>query len=160
MQGKRKSSKYKVPPRGLQRVRRNGAGRPIHASKLEDKVIKDLKDRGIEYEYEPETFPYERKVRGAHCGNCGSKDVVVRRRYTPDLRIGDFFVEIKGKFTAENRSKMEDFRRGHPEIDLRFLFQRDNWITKKHKSKYSDWCKKLDLKYHIGTEVPQKWIHN
>jgi hypothetical protein len=53
---------------------------------------------------------------------------------------------------------MEDFLRGHPEIDLRFLFMRDNWLTGKHKHKYSDWAKKLGVPYAIGTTVPEEWV--
>lgn len=86
--------------------------------------------------------------------------MLVSRRYTPDIRIkaSGVWVEAKGKFTPENRAKMEDFLEGHPEIDLRFLFMRDNWITKNHKSKYSDWCKKLGVKYAIGIRVPDEWV--
>lgn len=141
-------------------VRGNGRSRSGHASTFEDTIIQDLKDRGIEYEYEPETFKYDRKVRGATCAECGSKVVFVSRRYTPDIRLkaGGVWVEAKGKFTPENRAKMEDFFHGHPEIDLRFLFMRDNWLTNKHKTKYSDWAKKLGIKYAIGTSVPQEWV--
>lgn len=139
-------------------MRGTGRGGPIHASKFEDTIIQDLKDRGIEYEYEPETFPYERGVRGAYCVQCGGKVVRVKRKYTPDLKLGSVWVEAKGKFTPENRSKMEDFLEGHPEIDLRFLFQRDNWLTGKHKSKYSDWCEKLGVKYAVGDSVPEEWV--
>lgn len=139
-------------------LRRNWRGGSDHASKFEDTIIQDLKDRGIEYEYEPETFEYLRGVRGAYCAQCGSKVVRVKRRYTPDLRLGSVWVEAKGKFSPENRSKMEDFLEGHPEIDLRFLFMRDNWLTNKHKTKYSDWAKKLGIKYAIGTSVPQEWV--
>lgn len=139
-------------------VRGNGRSRSGHASTFEDTIIQDLKDRGIEYEYEPKTFEYLRGVRGAYCTQCDSKVVRVKRRYTPDLRLGSVWIEAKGKFSPENRSKMEDFLEGHPEIDLRFLFMRDNWLTSKHKTKYSDWCKKLGIKYAIGTSVPQEWV--
>lgn len=139
-------------------VRRARGTKPIHASFLEDDVIQNLEDRGIEYEYEPETIDYLRVVRGATCAVCGGKDVHVRRRYTPDLKIGAFYVEVKGKLDSDTRSRMEAFLEGHPEIDLRFLFQRDNWLTGRHKHKYSDWAKKLGIKYAIGTEVPQGWV--
>lgn len=139
-------------------VRRSGLSRPLHASKLEDTIIKDLEERGVKFEYEPETFDYVRVVRGATCSKCGGTDAHVRRRYTPDLKIGTLYVEIKGKLDSSTRSRMEDFHKARPEIDLRFLFQRDNWITPKHKSKYSDWCDKVGVKYHVGTSVPEDWV--
>ena len=133
----------------------------IHRSKYEDTVIQNLTDRGIEFEYEPRTFVYQRPVRRAQCSSCGNDTgIVVLRRYTPDIRlkVNGVFIELKGKFTGENRSQMEDFLRGSPGIDLRFLFMRDNWLTGKHKSRYSDWCRKLKVKYAIGTEIPDDWL--
>lgn len=147
--------------RSVSGMRRSGLSRPIHASKFEDAIIKDLEDRGIEYDYEPKTFIYQRPVRGALCKQCGGRVVSVQRRYTPDifLKAANIFVEAKGKFTSENRAKMEDFLQGDPGIDLRFIFMRDNWITPKHKSKYSDWCEKVGVKYHVGTSVPEEWVY-
>ena len=144
--------------RGMRRGRSYRGPSPVHASKLEDTVIQNLKDRGVAFEYEPETFTYSRPIRGAKCDTCGGNGASVVRRYTPDLRIGNVYVEIKGKLDSDTRSKMEDFVSGSPGIDLRFLFQRDNWLTGKHKHKNSDWAKKLGVKYHVGTEVPQEWI--
>lgn len=145
------------PVSGVRRNRRKGS---LHASTYEDNIIKDLEDRGVAYEYEPRSFKYTRPVHRGRCTVCESKSVVVERSYTPDIRLllSDTWIEAKGKFTPENRGKMEDFLRGNPEIDLRFLFQRDNWITKNHKSKYSDWCKKLGVKYAIGIRVPDEWV--
>lgn len=150
-----------IAPERVRGVRRPRGSKPLHASYLEDRVLADLTERGVEYEYEPKTFKYERKVRGAYCARCASKDVLVSRRYTPDIKlaINGIWVEVKGKFTAENRGKMEDFRRSYPDLDLRFIFQRDNWITKKHKSKYSDWCEKLGLKWTVGDRVPDSWLN-
>lgn len=130
----------------------------VHASKFEDNVIQNLKDRGVDFEYEPETFQYSRPGRGYKCDSCGGAKCSVIRRYTPDLRLGTVYIELKGKFTSENRSKMEDFLKGDPGIDLRFIFMRDNWLTSKHKHKYSDWAKKLGVKYHVGQEVPEEWV--
>lgn len=130
-----------------------------HRSGLEDKVIKDLEDRGVKYEYEPDTFDYQQRVRRGVCGECGGKEVFQVRRYTPDLRIGNaLYIEIKGKLTSDIRSRMESFLRGHPGFDLRFLFQRDNWITKAHKSKYSDWATRLGVKFYVGDSIPKEWV--
>lgn len=146
--------------RSVPRVRGKRGNRPLHASKFEDTIIQDLKDRGIAYEYEPKTFSYTRPVHRGRCTVCESKSCVVERSYTPDifLLLSKTWVEAKGKFTPENRGKMEDFLKGNPGIDLRFLFQRDNWLTGKHKHKYSDWAKKQGVKYAVGTSIPEEWV--
>lgn len=143
--------------RGVPVVRRARRG---FASGFEAKVIKDLKERGIEYEYEPEFLDYEKEIKKAKCRDCLSKRVSQHRRYLPDLRIQSrFLVELKGKFTAENRSRMESVLASHPGIDLRFLFQRDNWLTKKKKHKYSDWALKNGVQFAIGDRIPDEWVN-
>lgn len=147
----------------LSRVRRNGGKRQVYASGLEEKVIKDLEERGIRYEYEPEEIEYEKSIHRAHCKRCGRGDGCVQfRRYVPDLRINvegqSFLVEIKGKFTAENRGRMEAVRKTHPDLDLRFLFQRDNWLTRKQKTRYSDWATAHGFQWAVGEKVPQEWL--
>jgi hypothetical protein len=163
MRRNRKPNEVVVKPAsdGPVRMLRRYRGKVVkYRSGYEDKIIKDLEERKIEYAYEPKTFVYQRPVRRALCDTCGGGAVSVSRRYTPDilLKAKDIYVEAKGKFTSENRSAMEDFLGGSPGIDLRFMFMRDNFITAKHKSKYSDWCIKLGVKYHIGDKVPQEWV--
>lgn len=141
----------------LRTLRRARNGR--YASGLEKKIFDDLDKRGIKYEYEPETFRYQRPVRRATCLGCGGGAISIQRRYTPDAKVeGSWYLEVKGKFDSENRSAMEDFLGGSPGIELRFIFQRDNWITSKQKSKYSDWAKKVGVKFHIGEGVPEEWL--
>lgn len=146
------------------RAKRGGVNGPIHASFLEDRVVADLLKRGIKYEYEPETLPFDSKIHGGKCRQCGSKDVAVTRRYTPDLKFGEhkppIYVEVKGKFTASNRRRMEEFLADvrNTGFDLRFVFQRDNWITRKHKSRYSDWADEHKIPYAIGDKIPDSWL--
>ena len=48
----------------------------------------------------------------------------------------------------------------NPDIDIRLLFMRDNYISKKSKTKYSDFCKKRNIKYHVSVmgEIPKEWL--
>jgi hypothetical protein len=48
----------------------------------------------------------------------------------------------------------------NPDLDIRMLFMRNNPITKTSKTKYSDWCDKRGIKYHISANgsVPEEWI--
>lgn len=66
----------------------------------------------------------------------------------------EIVIEAKGRFSAADRKKMLLVREAHPDIDLRLLFQQDNWLTKKKKSRYSDWARKNGFKYSIWPELP------
>lgn len=141
----------------LSRVRRRRG--PDLKSGLENKIYYNALKRGIKLEYEPETFEYERRVVGGKCRDCASRNVARRARYTPDFRIdGPVYIEAKGKLDAATRGKMDDFIRSRPDVNLRFIFGRDNWCTKKHQRRYSDWCNERGIKWHVGEEIPEDWV--
>jgi hypothetical protein len=127
-------------------------------SGLEQKVCSDLERRGIPYQYEPDRLKYWRVVKGAKCAACQSVTVTKPAHYTPDLKFGNgTYCEIKGRFTSENRTRMKDFKTANPLTVVRILFQMDNWTTSKKKQRYSDWCKKNDYEYSVGSRVPDAW---
>lgn len=132
---------------------------PDFASKFEEVIHKALKKANVDVQYEPETIEYKRRVGyRAFCEDCGSKRTFKVARYTPDFRIGkSIYIEAKGYFKPGKRAAMEDFVRSNPNVDLRFVFGADNWLTGKRVKKYSDWAKSLKVKYAIK-EVPDKWI--
>lgn len=147
-----------LAPSNVRQVRR-GRDNP-YRSRFEETVINSIPE-GVKYGYEKEIIEFQEKVRKGSCRKCGGVGTSYRTlRYTPDLIFNGrgFLVEIKGKFTASNRSRMELVLEQNPDLDLRFVFQRDNWITKKHISKYSDWAEKLGLKYYVGNEIPKEWF--
>lgn len=112
-------------------------------SKLELDVLEDLDDRNKDYAYEDDVFEYE-----------------VLRRYTPDLRLpGGIYVEIKGNFKPSDRTKMLYVMGQHPQLDLRLLFPTNNKLTKTSKMRYSDWCERYGIKYHIGRKIPEAWLN-
>lgn len=132
------------------------------ASLYERDVLQGLIDNGVEFDYEPETIRYRSRVRNGHCGSCGGAEVYQERSYTPDLRFANgVLVEIKGKFLPQKRTLMREVVRCHPELDLRFLFQRDGWLQPKSRAKgrrrYSDWARGLHLPVAIGLEIPEDW---
>jgi hypothetical protein len=145
--------------RGKEKVIGRHQGPEGFASKYEQKVYHDAKKRNVPVRYEPAAFFYERRGRGAYCRSCGSREVVKRAKYTPDFGIGGaVFIETKGKFDASTRSKHEDFKASRPDVDLRFIFAADNWVTKKHARRYSDWCRERGIKYAVGQEIPEEWV--
>lgn len=110
-------------------------------SGLEQKLARQLEQLGVSYAYELHSYDYEQV-----------------RKYTPDFFLPNgIIIEAKGKFTPEDRRKHLDIKRQYPELDIRFVFQRNNFIRKGSKIKYSDWAIKHDYQYSIG-QVPEKWI--
>lgn len=121
-------------------------------SGLEERVRKDLDERKIKYEYETLKLPYIKKI----CPHCG--EVLQKGNYVPDFIIGNLIVEVKGRFTAEDRKKHKAVREMNPDRDIRILFQRDQKIAKNSKTKYSDWCLKNSIVFAFGENIPDSWI--
>jgi hypothetical protein len=94
--------------------------------------------------YEPHYVPYVEPAKS--------------KRYTPDFVLeGGIIIEAKGRFTAYDRAKHLLLKAQHPELDIRLVFQYDNKLSSKSKTRYSDWCNKHDIKYAIR-EVPEEWL--
>lgn len=114
---------------------------------FEARVVADLTDRGINCEYEPTKLPY-----------------TVMRNYIPDLKVGDMFIEVKGYFRQDAQRKMRNVKEQHPELDIRFLFQRlDSPVqgAKKRrdgtKMTCAEWAERHNFKY-AERVIPDEWI--
>jgi len=96
----------------------------------------------------------------------------MKRKYTPDFILPNgIMIEVKGKFTREDRKKHLWIKEQHPELDIRFLFQAcDNKIHKDSDTTYASWCDKYgfkcvglkgkqinNVKYLIG-DIPSSWL--
>lgn len=128
-------------------------------SGLEKGIADDLTSKGISYEFEKHTVSYSLPVRSGLCGECGSRSVGKKATYTPDFRIpGGIFVESKGRLTARDRSKLAAVHLQHPGLDLRLLFAYDNWCTKLHKQRYSEWAEAHGFKWAVGKRIPNEWL--
>ena len=46
----------------------------------------------------------------------------------------------------------------HPELDIRFVFQRNNTLSSKSKTNYGDWCDKHGFKWCIFPNIPTDWF--
>lgn len=116
-------------------------------SGLEKRTAEYLDRAEVPYGYESETLTYEVPAK--------------THKYKPDftLQINNMIVECKGRFDAATRQKMAYVIEQNPERDIRLLFMRDNTISKNSKTKYSDWCDKRGIKYHVSAsgEVPKEW---
>ena len=104
-----------------------------YRSKFEERVAKDLKD----FTYECTTLLYnKRTTRKMVCLDCGSLHVLQKAKYLTDFRLPNgIYIEVKGWFKPSDRTKMESVIKCNPELDIRMLFQKDGWTTKKkHRS--------------------------
>lgn len=115
-----------------------------YRSGFEERVCAKLEDLDVHFEYETMNVHYE---------------VSETRRYTPDVILPNGIVlELKGRFTANDRKKMLLVIKQHPELDIRMVFQRHtNKLFKGSLTTYSEWCEKNNIKW-ADKVVPLEWI--
>lgn len=116
-------------------------------SGLEKRVAESLDRRGYKYEYENQTLLYTVPEQ-VH-------------KYRPDFTLpNNVIIEVKGRFTAADRRKMALVIEQNPDKDIRLLFQTDNKISSNSRTRYSDWCAKRGIKYHVSSrgEIPREWL--
>lgn len=116
-----------------------------YRSGLEDKIAKDLTSQGVGFSFESIKISYTKPERIA--------------KYTPDFLLENgIIVETKGWFLPEDRTKHLLVKAQHPELDIRFVFNRSSSpINKGSKTTYADWCIKHGFKYADKT-IPSEWL--
>ena len=114
---------------------------------FEPLIIADLKDRGVEFEYEPHPIPY-----------------YIEHDYNPDFKIGDIYIEAKGYFRKDAQRKMPKVKEQNADLDIRFVFQRltstvQGAKTRKDGTKMTcqEWAERYNFKYAERT-VPREWL--
>ena len=120
----------------------NRARRPgPYRSALEEEVGADLVKLGHSAEYEPEKFEY-----------------VQHKKYTPDFKVGDFYVEVKGWFSPACRNKLRAVMKCHPELPLFVALQMPNQrLNSKSKTTVAQWCDKNRIKW-CPTPIPADFL--
>lgn len=124
-----------------------------------ERTIKDQLDKsGIGYEYEPEKIDYRTRVVSGICGKCGHFIVYQKRRYTPDFVLANGIrLEVKGRLTSKDRSKLLAVLEQNPKLDLRLVFGANNKLTKNKPKRYANWASENNILFCIK-EVPQSWL--
>jgi len=114
-------------------------------STLESYTISDLKERQVDFQYEPHRIKYMQ---------------VQERSYTPDILLANgIYVEVKGYFTSLDRVKHLLIKKSNPDLDIRFLFQRaSNRLSKTSHTTYAKWCEKNGFLW-AEKHIPQEWIN-
>jgi len=111
----------------------------------------------VYFEYEMGQINFLSKVVNGECFACGYPHVGKRREYTPDFYFPEthIYVETKGKFDGPTRTKMKEVCEQSTH-DIRMVFMRDNWLTRKHKMTYGRWCDLHEIPWAIG-DIPIEW---
>jgi hypothetical protein len=124
-------------------AKRRAAQREGFRSAFEQGIAKEAKRQRIKFEYEPK----ESKVQW----------IAKPRIYTPDFVLANgIVVEAKGRLTVHDRSKHLQIKQQHPSLDIRFIFQYNNPITKGSKTRYTDWADKNGFPWAMST-IPKAW---
>ena len=117
-----------------------------HRSKLEDQVEQALLGQGLSPRYEPEKFNY-----------------TLHRRYTPDFRIEDVYIEVKGWFPSSERTKFLSVIRNNPELKIFVALQKpEQRISKTSKTTLAGWCQKHGIPWSpipIPPDFINQWLN-
>jgi len=99
-------------------------------SAFEQNVLEHLAESGAPFEYEPLLIPYAR--------------VATKHTYKPDVVLASgIMLELKGRFTVADRTKMLLVKQQHPSLDIRIVFQNAHTkLSKNSKTTYGQWASK------------------
>jgi hypothetical protein len=116
-----------------------------YRSGLEEKVGDQLREEGVDAQYEPFKIPYLVPA--------------TQHKYTPDYVLPNgIIVETKGRFLPDDRKKHVLIREQYPGLDVRFVFSNPKAkLRKGSPTSYADWCEKNGFVY-TSKLVPAEWI--
>lgn len=114
-------------------------------SGLEESIAADLNNNGRSFEYENWKIPYTKPPKPS--------------TYTPDFTLPNgIIIESKGIFNTADRQKHRLIKEQHPDLDIRFVFNRSQAkINKGSKTSYANWCDKHGFKY-ADKSIPEDWL--
>lgn len=140
----------------------------VWASRFEYAVYEALRahERNVRRAGVEDRVAYTAPVTGGRCTDCGSSQVLTDRTYTPDICVlsggpaGEvhYCLEVKGFIRADRRSLLRALCKARPDIDLRFLVQRDYRVTA--KCTITEWIRKY-LKRPVAVwtgDLPKDWV--
>jgi hypothetical protein len=123
-------------------------------SPFEKRFANNLKNKGIEFQYEPKEFIYWIKLPRARtvCRNCSSSNNIwSKHTYTPDFYLPEYdvYLETKGRWIGKDRKKHKAMKQQYPDLKLAILFHSDSYLSKRSKTRYSMWCDKEGIAYKV-----------
>jgi hypothetical protein len=115
---------------------------PAFRSGLEDRLSKHLEKLNVPYLFE-----------------CSKYSYTTESKYTPDFFLPNgVIIEAKGFFKPTDRRKMLAVKDQHPELDIRFVFQRNNTISKNSTTTYGGWADKHGFPWCVFPNIPTDWF--
>ena len=113
-----------------------------YRSGLEERISRWLDTKNVPFLYEVEKFDY-----------------VTESKYTPDFFLPNgVILEAKGFFKPSDRRKMVAVKKQNPDLDIRFVFQRNNTLSKNSKTTYGAWAEKHGFLWCIYPDIPTDWL--
>jgi hypothetical protein len=100
----------------------------------------------VDFEFEPHYIPYM---------------WIESKKYLPDFILpSGIILEVKGRFTLDDRKKHLFLRQSNPDLDVRFVFDNpNNKLNKGAKTTYADWCNKNDFIFcKLSDGIPDSWL--
>lgn len=117
-----------------------------YRSGLEVNVGNQLAELGIDGQYEEHKIKFTQPAK--------------KRTYTPDFKVGNMYIETKGRLTLQDRQKHLMIQEQYPEMDLRFVFTNSRQkLYKGAKTTYAQWCEKNGFLY-ADKVIPTRWIED
>ena len=118
--------------------------RDRYRSGLEIKVKDYLRERKVRFKYETLKIEWED---------------LMYRTYTPDFILSNgLIIEVKGRFTSDDRRKHLAIKKQHPNLDIRFVFESSKRkLSKGAKSTYASWCERHKFMY-ADRVIPEDWL--
>ena len=138
------------PPlyRQRRRARQEGSDwqKDGYDSRFEWIVSQRLLENGYDFTHQPDHLKYIKQCK-----------------YTPDFLIvtrtgKKIYIETKGYWKSDERSKHKMVCKQNPEIDLRLVFMNaNNKLNKNSKTTYASWCDKYKIKW-ADKYIPEAWF--
>jgi hypothetical protein len=117
-----------------------------HRSQLEQQVEEALVSQGLAPQYETEKFSY-----------------VLHKKYTPDFKVGEVYVEVKGWWPSAERTKFLAVIMNNPGLPIFVALQRPHLtLSKQSKTTYAQWCTKHGIAWcpiPIPPDFMQQWLN-
>lgn len=119
-------------------------------SGLERTVASQIVSVGLPLLYEVEKISYIKPEKQA--------------KYNPDFVFvkkdgSKMYIEAKGRFLTQDRSKHLLIKKQHPELDIRFVFQSAHTrISKTSKVTYAMWCDMKGFLWADKSQIPKEWL--
>jgi hypothetical protein len=102
-----------------------------HRSTVEAEVELALQSQGLAPQYETDRLPY-----------------VLHKKYTPDFKVGDAYIEVKGWWPPADRAKFLAVVINNPGLRIVVALQKPNMLlSKSSKTTYAKWCTKHGINW-------------